>query len=172
MIKLLSILLSIILICFFVSCDNKVTTNNSIEKTDKNTQSTIIKDTNIKKDWSKQEIQSLFLSKANPDWTVIDCVTVSDFAFNRIGVVLFVDNKQITQVAFMDSEGCYQMCGTPAKLSLNPELTYCGNGIVTFKLQTEDNITYDCKISFSMSDDKMEVRFTLEDNLEEVTVNN
>ena len=170
--KLLYILLSIILICFFVSCDNKVSINNSIEKTDKDTQSAIIKDNNIKKDWSKQEIQSLFLSKANPDWTVIDCVTVPDFAFNRIGVVLFVDNKQITQVAFMDSEGHYQLCGTSAKLSLNPKLTYCGNGIVTFKLQTDDNVSYDCKISFSLYNDNRDVNFVLEDNLEEVTTNN
>lgn len=39
--KLVSILLSIILICFFVSCNNKVTTNNNIEKTDKDTQNAI-----------------------------------------------------------------------------------------------------------------------------------
>ena len=39
--KLVSILLPIILICFFVSCDNKVATNRSIEKTDKDTQSIV-----------------------------------------------------------------------------------------------------------------------------------
>ena len=121
------------------------------------------------KEWSEQEILSLFEAKAESNWTIIDCVKVSDLAFDRIGVVLFVDNDNgHTLLAFMNKDGYYALCGTYAQLSVPAELEYCGNGVVTFKVKTKDGLEYECKITFSQSEDRRETNFMLEDNLEDI----
>ena len=122
-----------------------------------------------RKEWTEQEILSLFESKAKSNWTVIDCVRAPDFAFDCIGVVLFVDNDNgHTLLAFMDADGYYALCGTHGQLSVPAELEYCGNGIVTFKVKAKDGLVYECKITFSQSEDRRETNFIHEDNLEDI----
>lgn len=121
------------------------------------------------KEWTEQEILSLFEAKTKPNWTVIDCVRAPDFAFDRIGVVLFVDNDNgHYHLAFLDADGYYALCGTHGQLSVPAELEYCGNGIVTFKVKAKDGLVYECKITFSQSEDRRETNFIHEDNLEDI----
>lgn len=159
----------VILIYALTACDGRIDTVNVSEKIDENKQDIVIQDEVLKKEWSKQEIMSLFLRNADINWTIVDCVTVPDFAFDRVGIILFLDDEeQTTNVAFMNEDGYYQRCGVYAKLCSNSELTYYGNGAVTFKLQTDDGIEYTNKVTISIED--INVHFVLEDNLKEVTV--
>ena len=68
----------------------------------------------------------------------------------------------------MNKDGYYALCGTYAQLSVPAELEYCGNGVVTFKVKTKDGLEYECKITFSQSEDRRETNFMLEDNLEDI----
>lgn len=108
-------------------------------------------------EWSKDEIIALFeRTNAEEDWQIIDCVAVTDGAYDRVGVVLFWDNvNQVSNVAFLDSDGNYQKCGIHAGVYNDSELTYCGNGTVTFKLLTEDGTISHSKITFSITDEKV-----------------
>lgn len=102
-------------------------------------------------EWTEVQIQSLFTENAqNDQWVVVDSVVVSDFAFDCVGAVLFVDNDQeTTNVAFLRSDGTYQQCGVGAPLSSEPEFTYCGDGTVSFLLVNDETESYTCQISFS-----------------------
>ena len=165
--------LSIVLIYALTACGGKIDTVSISEKIDENKQEMVVQDEVaqdevLKKEWTKQEIMSVFLCNADVNWTVVDCVTVPDFAYDRVGIILFLDNEEhTTNVAFMDEDGYYQRSGVYAKLCSNSELTYCGNGAVTFKLQTDDGIEYTHKFTISIEDNN--VHFVSEDNLKEVT---
>lgn len=165
--KLVFTLQFIVLIYALTAFSSKIDALNISEKIDENKQDTVMQGTILKKEWTKQEIMSLFLRNSDVNWRVIDCVTVPDFAFDRVGIILFVDNEeQTTNVAFMDENGYYQRCGVYSKLCSESELTYCNNGAVTFKLQTDDGIEYTHK--FTISTEDIKVHFISEDNLKEV----
>lgn len=117
------------------------------------------------KEWTKQEIRTLFIGKRNSsNWEIEDCVVTPDFAFDRVGVVLFTDNeKKTSNVAFLSEDGDYQTCGVFAKTYSESELTYCGYGEVIFKLQTEEGIAYNCKITLSIEDSC--INLVVEDDL-------
>lgn len=146
-------LLFLLLIVFsFNGCGNQ---NKAVESH---------KDTN-QQVWTEEEIKTLFVSKIQGnDWEVVDCVAVSDSAYGRVGAILFWDNeKKTSNVAFMDEEGYYQMCGLDAQIYEEAELTYLGDGAVTFHLQTDGGMKYQCKLSFSSEGGN--VSFVAEDDL-------
>ena len=106
---------------------------------------------NIGKDWTTQEIAELFKTNANEDCTLVACASMFDFAYDRVGVVLYTDSKEgYIHVAFMDAEGNMQHCGVEAELLDSPEFTYLGNGEVTFKVCSKDGENYTQKIAFSV----------------------
>ena len=68
--------------------------------------------------WSRQDILALFEPNAEPDWTIVDAVPAADFAYDRVGVILFVDNDTgYTGLAFMNADGHFARCGTAAYCS-------------------------------------------------------
>lgn len=110
-------------------------------------------DSGKSEEWTTQEIASLFASKAKADWKMVECVSVGDFAFERVGVILYTDSDpEYIRVAFMDGKGYMQHCGVKAALDTPSEFTYHGNGEVTFKIQLEDETRYIQKIAFSSSE--------------------
>lgn len=119
----------------------------------------ILKD---KTEWSLQEIESLFLDNAEPEWKLIKCVRVYDFAYDRVGAVLYTteNDTEFVNIAFMDEEGIMPQCGIEAFLDENTEFTYHGNGEVTFNVCSKDGVKYKQKIVFSKHDD--EVNFVSE----------
>lgn len=115
----------------------------------------------IAKEWTTQEIAELFKTKADVDCTLIKCASMFDFAYERVGVVLYTDNKEgYIHVAFMNAEGNMQHCGVEVELADSSEFTYLGNGEVTFKVCSKDGKNYTQKISFSA--DEEGVNFVLE----------
>ncbi len=116
------------------------------------------------KEWTKESITAIFESDAREPWEVVDCVLMSDNAFDMVGAVLFLDNeKESVNVAFMDKDGHYQQCGTYATLSEEADFTYLGNGAVTFKLLAKDGTVYNYTLSISIDGNKVD--FTAEDDL-------
>ena len=115
-----------------------------------------IKVENIVKEWTKPEIAELFKIKADPECTLVTCASIFDFAYDRVGVILYTDSKEgYIHVAFMDAEGNMQHCGVEAELLDSPEFTYLGNGEVTFKVCSKDGTSYTQKISFSVDEEKV-----------------
>jgi len=67
------------------------------------------------KEWTKQEIADLFKVKEDVDCTLIACASMYDFAYDRVGTILYTDSKAgYIHVAFMDAEGNMQHCGVGA----------------------------------------------------------
>ena len=98
------------------------------------------------------------------DWEYIDCVLIPDHASDRVGAVLFRNDKeQTSNVAFFDADGYFQQYGTYARMSDKPDFQYLGGGAVTFKLETEDGIIYNYTITISIDDSN--VNFKAEDDL-------
>ena len=88
-----------------------------------------------------------------------------DYASNRIGAVLFEDTEDgTTNIAFFDAEGYAQQCGIYAKVADAPDLTYVGDGTVTFKLELDEYIIYNCNISILLDDGN--VAFEISDDLQ------
>lgn len=105
-------------------------------------------------DWSLRQIEAMFLEKAESDWNLIDVVCVNDFAYDRVGVVLYTEeNSDFINVGFLDKEGVMQHCGVEASLDENPEFVYHGNGEVTFRVCSKEGDKYKQKIIFAMDDD-------------------
>lgn len=102
--KVASVFLSITLLLAFVGCRNANDSASSALEGEVNSQSTITQSEAPTKEWTEQEVIPLFLSrKENANWQVIDCVLTPDFAFDRIGVILFVDDEEkTTNLAFID----------------------------------------------------------------------
>ena len=109
---------------------------------------------NVTKEWTKQEIAELFKIKADADCTLITCASMFDFAYDRVGVVLYTDSKEgYIHVAFMDKDGNMQHCGVEAELCDSPKFTYLGKGEVTFKACSKGGENYTQKISFSVNEE-------------------
>ena len=118
----------------------------------------------VDKEWTEQDVRQLFESKKAHDENFIECVVADDGAYERVGVVLFTkDDDEATHLGFMDAEGFYAVSGTYAKLADEPNLTYLGDGAVTFGVQTDEGEPYLIKLSYSRSDDGMHTNFVLED---------
>lgn len=114
--------------------------------------------------WSEKDIMSMFSRIKETNWEYADCVLFPDEAGGRIGAVLFWDSeKETSNVAFFDADGDCQQCGVYAKLSGEPEFTYLGDGMVIFKLETEDGTRYNYMITISV--DGSHVNFKAEDDL-------
>ena len=112
-------------------------------------------------EWSIKEIETLFLNNRESEWNLIECVSVYDFAYDRVGVVLFTKrDTECINVAFMDGEGTMPYFGVEAVLDENIEFTYHGNGEVTFNVWLNDEVKYKQRIVFSKYND--EVKFVSE----------
>lgn len=116
--------------------------------------------------WSEQDIIDMFYRANSQESEYIACTLISDHASNRIGAVLFEDNEDGTiKVAFFDKQGYSQQCGIHAKVAEDPTFTYLGDGAVTFKLETEEQIIYNCTISITVDGNK--TAFVITDDLHE-----
>ncbi len=114
------------------------------------------------KSWTEQDVTLMFSRVQETDWEYIDCVLMPDHASDRIGAVLFWDDKKGTSnVAFFNADGFYHQCGTYAKLSAKPDFSYLGDGAVTFKLEADDGTIYNFTITISI--DGSNVNFKTED---------
>lgn len=157
-----SIAVIITVLCFLglPGCTGKESLPDSSSAVEENTQTAYSQ----AKDWSEQEIISMFTNIKEPNWDMVDCVLIPDFASDRVGAVLFRDNnKETINVAFFDAGGYCQQCGVYAKLSPEPDFTYLGNGTVTFKPEAEDGTIYNYTITISI--DGSSVNFKAEDDL-------
>lgn len=106
----------------------------------------------------------MFSQVKETDWEYIDCVLIPDHASDRVGAVLFRDDKKETSnVAFFDADGYFQQFGTYAKMSAEPDFTYLGDGVATFKLETDDGTIYNYTLTISI--DGSNVNFKAEDDL-------
>ncbi len=115
------------------------------------------------KNWSEQDIMSMFYKVKEIDWEYIDCELMPDHASDRIGAVLFWDAQEGTSnVAFFDADGYFHQCGTYAELSDQPDFAYLGDGAVTFKLETDDHTIYHYTLTISIQDSN--VYFKAEDD--------
>lgn len=170
--KIYSILLSVTLLLSLTSCGSQTTP--AISSTPAQTSSAAP----IQKEWTAAEVRALFLDNSDKaHWTVLDCVAAPDGAYGLAGVVLFTDDQddpdeQFTYTAFLDTEGIPHVSGIQATAATNPELTYQGNGKVTFQLlhetsRTDTSLTldaYTCTMSYEKKADGS-IRFTAADDL-------
>ena len=119
---------------------------------------------------TKEEIHSLFTAAGydkSPSVTFIDAVVIPDLAYGRVGAVLFTDDETRTvKVMFLDADGNGQTAGPCAKPCAESELTYCGDGTVSFKLETEEGTAYTYWLSLAI--DGSHVKFSARDNLDDV----
>ena len=76
------------------------------------------------KNWSRQEILSMFENVKEDCWSVAGCVPISDDAYDRVGAVLFYDSEtETSNTAFLMKReiircaGCLQKY-TPSRILL------------------------------------------------------
>ena len=116
------------------------------------------------KNWSEEDIISMFSKVKEADWEYIYCELMPDHASDRVGAVLFRDaQRETSNVAFFDADGFYQLSGVYEKMSDQPDFTYLGDGAVTFQLETEDGTIYHCTLTISIYDS--DVYFKVEADL-------
>ena len=115
--------------------------------------------------WTEEKIQSVFVGAGGcREEDILDCVPVWDYAFERVGVVMFAgEEAQKVSFAFIDEEGEGQNCALLAGPAEDPELTYLGNGTVSCRMESEANKIYTTKLTFSISEG--EICFKAEDDL-------
>lgn len=121
-------------------------------------------ESNENKVWTEEEIKSKFPDRFNQDkhLEIVDYEVVSDNAYERIGAVLLKDRDTgAAEVAFIDNEGDFQKLGISAELAPEPEFTYIGNGVVSFKLLTVEGTLYTCEVSFTKEND--EIKFVVKE---------
>lgn len=170
--KIYPILLSVTLLLSLTSCGSQTTP--AVSSIPAQTSSTAP----IQKEWTAAEVRALFLDNSDKaHWTVLDCVAAPDGAYDLAGVVLFTDDQDdldepCTYTAFVDADGNKQVVGTPAFPAENPELTYHGNGKVTFHLlhetdRADTSLTLDAytqTLSYALDADGG-IHFTASDDL-------
>ncbi len=146
------------------ACGSKDTMPETSDSVSNPVQITDTSNLNGEKIWSEQDIASMFSLVQEIDWEYIDCVLIPDHASDRIGAVLFRNDKEKTSnVAFFDADGYFQQYGTYARMSDEPDFQYLGDGAVTFKLETEAGTIYNYTLTISI--DGSNVNFKAEDNL-------
>ena len=126
-----------------------------------------------KKEWTAQEVEELFLQHYRPiswsiadgaqlhmnghtydgegEFLIADCVVADDRAYDRIGVVLVADSQyNSTLVAYVAEDGTYQKCELDELLPLeDSQLTYQGDGVVTFRGDSQVDGPSTCTVTFS-----------------------
>lgn len=114
--------------------------------------------------WSEQDIIDLFENVQRETWEYIACVLTPDYAYDRVGAVLFQDvDKGTCNVAFFAGDGSYQQCGVYATPAEEANFTYEGDGTVSFQLETENGDLYTYTISLSI--EETQVYFKAESDL-------
>ena len=162
--QLVSIFVLLICLLGLIGCQSDKKQLNSSVPITENQQSTETKESNIKNNWTEQEITSMFIKTMDDSCNIIDCVLIPDYAYDRVGAVLYWDGKkETTNVAFIDADGYNQSCGIYEKTYSQADFTYLGNGEVAFVLQSEEGEIYNCNITLSI--DGSNVNFTVEDDL-------
>ena len=162
--RVLIFILMTVCILEMSSCGSKDAMPKTSDSVSNPVQSADTSNLNEEKIWSEQDIASMFSHAQETDWEYIDCVLIPDHASDRIGAVLFWNDKnQTSNVAFFDADGYFQQCGTYAKMPSEPDFRYLGDGAVTFKLETEDGTIYNYTITISI--DGSNVNFKAEDDL-------
>ncbi|MDY3013843.1 MAG: hypothetical protein SOR61_01335 [Evtepia sp.] len=90
---------------------------------------------------TKEDVLSLFAQRKQESWVVLDCILTPDHASDRVGVVLFQDGDSVN-AAFLRRDGVYQQCGVMARAADPLQLTYLGDGTISFHIRTEDGSVY------------------------------
>lgn len=162
--RILIFILMAVCILELSGCGSKDAIPTSSDSVSDPVQNTETSNLNEQKIWSEQDIISMFSHAQEADWEYIDCVLIPDHASDRIGAVLFWnDKKQTSNVSFFDADGYFQQCGTYAKISADPDFKYLGDGTVTFKLEAKDGTIYNYMLTISIEGSN--VTFKAEDNL-------
>lgn len=162
--KICIVLLVLICMIGIVACGKRDVSQNMTLKNESDDNGNMQKE---EKNWTEQEISDMFYSMTNGkiELEYIDCILMSDCASDRIGAVLFQNREDgTTNIAFFDKDGLAQQCGIYAKVAGSPDLTYLGDGTVTFKLETDEHIIYNCNISISVEEGN--VSFVIIDDLQ------
>ena len=111
---------------------------------------------------SEEAILDLFAKTEHGDCPVLDCVPVTDGAYDMVGVVLYWDEeRESTIVSFLDADGGSQEAGPKARAVDPPELMYVGEGTVVFLLEKEDGSTTNYALTCSIKEN--EVHFSAEE---------
>jgi len=166
--KIYVLLLTIICTIGMVACGTQDASQNMAETkvgSEKNTLQ------NEEKNWSEREITDMYYGMANGEIGLkyLDCVTMPDLAADRVGAVLFQNTETgTTEIGFFDKEGFAQQCGIYAEAAESPDLTYLGEGTVTFKLVTDEHVVYNCNVNISVEDGN--VAFVITDDLEDIFI--
>lgn len=83
------------------ACSSKDAMPETSDSASNPVQNTDISNLNGGKIWSEQDIVSMFSLVQETDWEYIDCVLIPDHASDRVGAVLFRNDKeQTSNVAF------------------------------------------------------------------------
>ena len=102
--------------------------------------------------WTAAEIRSLFEERtAGKSYTALSCVPVDDGAYDLAGVVLYTTAEgDRTNLAFLRGDGYYQTCGVMALPWEDGNLSYQGDGAVTFQVLDQDGAALDYQMSISI----------------------
>ena len=102
--------------------------------------------------WTAAEIRSLFEERtAGKSYTALSCVPVDDGAYDLAGVVLYTTAEgDRTNLAFLGGDGYYQTCGVMALPWEDGNLSYQGDGAVTFQVLDQDGAALDYQMSISI----------------------
>ena len=102
--------------------------------------------------WTAAEIRSLFEERtAGKSYTALSCVPADDGAYGLAGVVLYTTAEgDRTNLAFLGDDGYYQTCGVMALPWEDGNLSYQGDGAVTFQVLDQDGAALDYQMSISI----------------------
>lgn len=113
--------------------------------------------------WTKEDVAALYTPEMEADWQMIDCVTMPDFAYDHVGVILGAGWEAPTSyLAFVEADRGFSVCIVHARLADEPELTYLGDGVATFQAEAEDGTLFEQKVTFSQSEDGSATHFDSE----------
>ena len=115
--------------------------------------------------WGQEELLALFQQGEEAEqYTVLDCVPMEDFSYQRVGAVLFIDENDpdMCYLAFLDADGAFQKVGLQNPPAEDSHLDYLGEGSVSFSLlDAESGEIYPCTVTFSKpSDDSVHFQVT------------
>ena len=102
--------------------------------------------------WTATEIRSLFEERTSgKSYTALSCVPADDGAYDLAGVVLYTTAEgDRTNLAFLGGDGYYQTCGVMALPWEDGNLSYQGDGAVTFQVLDQDGAALDYQMSISI----------------------
>ena len=102
--------------------------------------------------WTATEIRSKIEPKtAGKGNTAHSCVPADDGAYDLAGVVLYTTAEgDRTNLAFLGDDGYYQTCGVMALPWEDGNLSYQGDGAVTFQVLDQDGAALDYQMSISI----------------------